>query len=272
LLNGLLPSLALGVPVIARKFDKFDPEEAFRLIQDHAIRNIFLPPTALRMMRTVPNPRGRFDLALRTIASAGEALGTETFAWGQSELGLSINEAYGQTECNLVIASCAAIGISRAGSIGKAVPGHDVAIIRPDGSVAASGELGQIAVKRPDPVMFLGYWNRPDATAEKFIGDWMTTGDQGIMDAEGYIRFIGRDDALAPSKSRIACCVIPPSPLPPPSASRIRCAPRSSKPSSSSDPASPKPTHCATKSVILSVNACPRTNIRAKLPLSTRSP
>jgi acetyl-CoA synthetase len=201
LLNGLLPSLALGVPVIARKFDKFDPEEAFRLIQDHAIRNIFLPPTALRMMRTVPNPRGRFDLALRTIASAGEALGTETFAWGQSELGLSINEAYGQTECNLVIASCAAIGISRAGSIGKAVPGHDVAIIRPDGSVAASGELGQIAVKRPDPVMFLGYWNRPDATAEKFIGDWMTTGDQGIMDAEGYIRFIGRDDDVITSSS-----------------------------------------------------------------------
>jgi len=201
LLNGLLPSLALGIPVIARKFDKFDPEEAFRLIQDHAIRNIFLPPTALRMMRTVPNPRGRFDLALRTIASAGEALGTETFAWGQSELGLSINEAYGQTECNLVIASCAAIGISRAGSIGKAVPGHDVAIIHQDGSVARQGELGQIAVKRPDPVMFLGYWNRPDATAEKFIGDWMTTGDQGIMDAEGYIRFIGRDDDVITSSS-----------------------------------------------------------------------
>jgi acetyl-CoA synthetase len=199
LLNGLLPALHFGVTVVARKFDRFDPEEAFRLMADHHVRNTFLPPTALRMMRAVDNPRGRFALDLRTIGSGGEALGAETLAWGREALGISINEFYGQTECNLVLASCAAIGVSRPGSIGKPVPGHRVAVIRPDGTVCEPGELGQVAVMRPDPVMFLEYWGRPEATHDKFIGDWMTTGDQGEVDSDGYVRFVGRDDDVITS-------------------------------------------------------------------------
>ena len=201
LLNGLLPSLAHGVPVVARKFEKFDPDEAYRLMQDFKIRNIFVPPTALRMLRTIKNPRAKYDLHLRTVASAGEALGAETLLWAQEELGLTINEAYGQTECNLVIGSCNALAMVKPGFIGKPVPGHRVAIIREDGSACAPGELGQIAIARPDPVMFLGYWNREAATLEKFIGAWMTTGDQGVMDDEGYIKFIGRDDDVITSSS-----------------------------------------------------------------------
>src|SRR3954466_2348045 len=199
LLNVLLPGLHHGVPVVARKTEKFDPEEAFRLMADMAVRNTFIPPTALRMLRTVPNPRGRFALALRTIASGGETLGAETFAWGREALGVTINEFYGQTECNLVLASCAAIGVSKPGAIGKPVPGHDVAVIREDGSKTDAGELGQIAVRRPDPVMFLEYWGKPEATAQKFIGDWMTTGDQGSVDDEGYVTFVGRDDDVITS-------------------------------------------------------------------------
>ncbi len=199
LLNVLLPGLHHGVPVVARKTEKFDPEEAFRLMADHQVRNTFVPPTALRMLRTVPNPRGRFALALRTIASGGETLGAETFAWGREALGLTINEFYGQTECNLVLSSCAAIGVAKPGAIGKPVPGHKVAVIRDDGSRCEPGELGQIAVARPDPVMFLSYWNKPGATEAKFIGDWMTTGDQGLLDADGYVRFVGRDDDVITS-------------------------------------------------------------------------
>ena len=93
LLNGLLPSLSLGIPVVARKFEKFDPNEAWQLIADLKIRNIFIPPTALRMLRTVPNPRSTYDIQLRTIASAGEALGAETLLWAQEALGLTIIEA-----------------------------------------------------------------------------------------------------------------------------------------------------------------------------------
>jgi acetyl-CoA synthetase len=91
------------------------------------------------------------------------------------------------------------LGVSRPGSMGKPVPGHTVAVIRPDGSQAAAGELGQIAVKRPDPVMFIEYWQRPEATREKFIGDWMTTGDQGMVDDDGYFHFVGRDDDVITS-------------------------------------------------------------------------
>jgi acetyl-CoA synthetase len=199
LLNGLLPALHFGVPVVARKFEKFDPEEAFRLMQDLEVRNTFVPPTALRMLRAVPNPRGRFDMKLRTIASAGEALGAETLAWAERDLGIVTNEAYGQTECNLVLASCAGMGLVKPGWIGKPVPGHRVGVIRADGSLCEPGELGQIAVMRPDPVMFLGYWNRTEATRDKFLGDWMTTGDQGERDEEGYVRFVGRDDDVITS-------------------------------------------------------------------------
>ena len=199
LLNVMLPALHFGVPVVARAWEKFDPEAAFDLMARLAVRNTFIPPTALRMMRAVERPGERFDLKLRTLGSGGESLGAETYEWGRAELGLTINEFYGQTECNLVLGSCAALGVSRAGAIGRAIPGHEVAVIRPDGSICAPDEEGQIAVHRPDPVMFLEYWGNPLATAEKFVGDWMTTGDQGVMDGEGYVHFVGRDDDVITS-------------------------------------------------------------------------
>ncbi|MBV8848574.1 MAG: acyl-CoA synthetase [Methylobacteriaceae bacterium] len=199
LLNSLLPCLHFGIPIVARSFEKFDPDAAFALMADLNVRNTFIPPTALRMLRAVDNPRGRFNLNLRTLASGGESLGAETYAWGREQLGLTINEFYGQTECNLVLGSCAAIGIGKPGAIGRAIPGHNVAVIRDDGTLCETDELGQIAVKRPDPVMFLQYWNKPEATREKFIGDWMTTGDQGMVDDDGYVRFVGRDDDVITS-------------------------------------------------------------------------
>ena len=197
LLNVLLPGLAFGVPVVARKTEKFDPEEAFALMADAGVRNTFIPPTALRMLRGAGKPKQK--LALRTVASGGEALGAETYEWGRAALGLTINEFYGQTECNIVLSSCAAIGVTKPGAIGLPVPGHEVAVIRDDGTACAPGELGQIAIKRPDPVMFLEYWQRPDATRDKFIGDWMTTGDQGSTEEDGYVRFVGRDDDVITS-------------------------------------------------------------------------
>ena len=129
------------------------------------MRNAFIPPTALRMLRSAPiAARAGMTSRLRTLGSGGESLGAETYEWGREAFGLTINEFYGQTECNLVLSSCAMIGVSKPGAIGKPVPGHDVAVIRADGSRADAGELGQIAVKRPDPVMFLEYWGRPEAT------------------------------------------------------------------------------------------------------------
>jgi acetyl-CoA synthetase len=163
------------------------------------VRNAFIPPTALRLMKTVANPREKYRLNLRTIGSAGESLGRETWEWVRNTLGITINEFYGQTECNIVLGSIGKLDVSRPGPIGKPVPGHMVAIIDTNGQEVPRGTVGQVAVKRPDPVMFLGYWKNEKATAEKFIGDWMTTGDLGRMDEEGYVTFFGRDDDVITS-------------------------------------------------------------------------
>ncbi|WP_417426750.1 AMP-binding protein [Hoeflea sp.] len=199
LLNVLLPGLLLGVPVVSSQAQKFDPELAYRIMADMKVRNVFIPPTALRIMRTVQDPLSRHQLDLRTIGSGGEALGRETYDWAKRVLGLTINEFYGQTECNLVLSSIASLGVSRGGAIGKPVPGHRVAVIDADGAEVADGVSGQIAVRRPDPVMFLGYWHNQEATDAKFIGDWMLTGDQGVRDADGYFSFFGRDDDVITS-------------------------------------------------------------------------
>src|SRR5476651_524753 len=199
LLNVLLPGLHYGVPVVARRVEKFDPEEAFALMARAEIRNAFIPPTALRMLRAARNPQGRHAINMRSIGSGGEQLGAETYEWGKSAFGLTINEFYGQTEANIVVSACAALGVSKAGAIGKPVAGHIVAVIDADGNPLKAGEPGQIAVKRPDPVMFLQYWGNDQATRDKFIGDWMTTGDQGVIDEEGYVSFVGRDDDVITS-------------------------------------------------------------------------
>lgn len=199
LLDIMLPALRAGVPVVAYDFRKFDPEEAFALMGEFGVRNSFIPPTALKMLRSVDDPVRRFDLKLRTIGSGGESLGRETLEWGQDVLGLTINEFYGQTECNLVLSACGAIGVAKPGAIGRPVPGHRVAVIDEEGREVPPGTDGQIAVHRPDPVMFLEYWDNEHATRDKFIGDWLLTGDQGVMDGEGYFSFVGRDDDVITS-------------------------------------------------------------------------
>lgn len=199
LLNALLPSLLLGVPVVSSPGQKFDPHMAFRILEEMDVRNAFIPPTALRLMKSVDNPRAHYKLNLRTIGSAGESLGRETWEQASEAFGVPVNEFYGQTECNIVLSSAANLGVLKPGSMGKAAPGHDVAIIDGEGRALPVGTVGQVAVRRPDPVMFLGYWNNDAATAAKFIGDWMTTGDQGVQDEEGYITFFGRDDDVITS-------------------------------------------------------------------------
>ena len=204
LLNVLLPALYFGTPVVFGPFRRFDPEEAFALMAEAGVRNAFLPPTAIKLMEGVERPLDRFDFRLRTIASAGESLGRGPFERAKGIFGRAINEFYGQTECNYVLGSCAALGVSRAGAIGKPVPGHTVAVIGPDGSVLPPDETGEIAVRRPNPSMFLEYWRQPEATRDKFVGDWMLTGDQAVRDEDGYVHFIGRnDDVIISSGYRI---------------------------------------------------------------------
>jgi acetyl-CoA synthetase len=199
LLDVLLPSLFHGKPVLAHRAAKFEAEAALDLMARHKVRNVFMPPTALRMIRQLPDEKVRGRVALRSLGSGGETLGRDLLDWGKTVLGVTINEFYGQTECNLVVANNAALFPTRPGAMGKAVPGHRVAIIGEDGQEKPDGELGLVAIARPDPVMFLEYWNNPEATAGKFIGDWLITGDMGHRDPEGYLWFKGRDDDVITS-------------------------------------------------------------------------
>ncbi len=196
----LFPTLHHGYPVLAYRAQKFDPDEAFFLMAKYGVRNMMAVPTVLRlMMHAVQNPKEKHDLHLRSITAGGETLGAELYQWSRRALGVELNEQYGQTECDYVIGFCSEVMDVVPGAIGKAVPGHQVDIITADGDIAKAGELGEIAVRCPDPVMFLGYWGDPQATRKKFSGEWMRTGDYGVKDENGYFWFTGRQDDLIES-------------------------------------------------------------------------
>lgn len=220
LLDVLLPSLHHGVPVVAKRFRKFDPEAAFAVLEKYRVRNAFMPPTALKMMRAVPNPQQRWRFALRSVGSGGETLGEAVLQWGVEALGVTVNEFYGQTECNLVIGNCSNLnngksqGVSvsadgkphlslspevRPGSMGRAIPGHVVDIVDDQGQPLPSGAVGNIGVRVPHPVAFLEYLNNPVATREKVQNGYLLTGDLARRDGDGYFWYVGRNDDVIKS-------------------------------------------------------------------------
>jgi len=200
----LLPGWFHGCTVVATAMKGFDPEEAYRVLDQHNVTLALLTPTMLKLMRQVPNALDRYDLKLRAALSGGEAVGKELLEWADRELNIKINEGFGQTECNVILGNNGNVFPIKPGSIGRPTPGTVCAIIDDNGTVLAPGEAGHIACKRPHPVMLLEYLNKPEATREKFIGDWLITGDTGHMDEDGYYWFHGRaDDVITSSGYRI---------------------------------------------------------------------
>ncbi|MCI4660227.1 MAG: AMP-binding protein [Neomegalonema sp.] len=203
LCNVLMPSMATGIPVVAHRMGKFDPDHAYWIWQRFNVTVGFIPPTALKIMRSAKAPAPG-SLSLRAIGCGGEALGPKLLEWGRETLGLTINEFYGQTECNLVTANNQAMMPVKPGSMGRATPGHRLAVLDSEGQILPAGTAGEIAVARGPASMFLGYWQRPDATAAKFSGEWMRTGDEGMIDEEGYVFFSARaDDVITSAGYRI---------------------------------------------------------------------
>ena len=206
LLDALLPTLYFGRPIVAWS-GRFTAEAAFALLQRHRVTHTFLFPTALKaMMKDCPQPRQRYRLRLQAIMSAGEAVGDAVFDYCRQQLGVTLNEMFGQTEINYVVGNCARLWPARPGSMGRAYPGHRVSLLDEQGHECAAGEIGEVAVHRldrhsvPDPVFFLGYWNNPGATRAKFSADpassWCRTGDLAVRDADGYLWYQGRADDM----------------------------------------------------------------------------
>jgi len=203
--DALMPTLFHGQPILGYR-GRFDPGRAFYLLEKYAVRNSFLFPTALKMMmKEHPHPRARFELDLRSMMSGGEALGPAVFHWAREELGVTVNEIFGQTEMNYIVGNSQALWPVRPGSMGRPYPGHRIAVIDEEGREVAPGTVGDVALNRnwidgaPDPVFFLGYWEDPVATAAKFAGDWCRTGDQAAADADGYLWYHGRADDMIKS-------------------------------------------------------------------------
>lgn len=202
LMDALLPSLYFGRPIVAFN-GRFSPEVAFEILDTHGITHTFLFPTALKaMMKAVPQPRSRYRLQLQAIMSAGEAVGDAVFAYCQQQLGVAVNEMFGQTEINYAVGNCSLFWPPKPGSMGKGYPGHRVAVIDEHGQECPRGTSGEVAVNRRDvhgdldPVFFLGYWNNEEATRNKYTGDWCRTGDVAVCDEDGYLWYQGRTDDM----------------------------------------------------------------------------
>ena len=203
LLDGLMPSWFYGRPVLGFDGGKFDPERACHLVNNYQVKNAFIPPTALKMLRQVSDKSIK-SLDFRSIMSAGESMGAHIYQWAEEELGVKVNEMWGQTEFNYLVGNCSAIMRVKPGAMGKPYPGHRVEPVDEKGNVLADGEIGELCAWRDDPVMFLGYWNREQATRDKFIGPWWSTGDLGYRDSDGYLWFMGRkDDVISSAGHRI---------------------------------------------------------------------
>ena len=204
LIDALVPALRYGVPVLGCESGKFDPEWACAIIGKYRVRNSFIPPTALKLMMQVPDAVLRQASSMRSIMSAGEQLGAEALHWADEAMGVKVNEMWGQTEVNYIVGNCSAIMDVRPGSMGKPYPGHTVGVIDDAGNALDDGVVGELAPRRGDPVMFLGYWGREEATREKYAGDWFHTGDLGYRDSDGYFWFMGRkDDVISTAGHRV---------------------------------------------------------------------
>ena len=194
LMDALFPVMHHGRCTFSMEsWGPFDGERVLSRMAKYAVRNTFLPPTALKMMRQ-RDVRPSRDFRLRTIMSGGEALGEEMLDWVRERLSVTVNEIYGQTECNYVVGNSSSLYRVKPGSMGKGYPGHQVAVVNELGEPEGPDTLGEIAVKRPDPVTFLEYWQNPNATKEKYLGEWLLTGDLARGDDEGYLYFAGRKD------------------------------------------------------------------------------
>jgi acetyl-CoA synthetase len=202
LMDALLPTLYFGRPIVAYN-GRFNPQVAFELLQKYEVTHTFLFPTALKaMMKAFPQPRRQFKLRLQAIMSAGEAVGDAVFGYCRQELGVTVNEMFGQTEVNYIVGNCAIFWPARPGSMGKGYPGHRVAVIDEHGLECPVGTVGEVAINRRDvhghldPIFFLGYWKNEAATRDKYSGDWCRTGDLARRDADGYLWYQGRADDM----------------------------------------------------------------------------
>ena len=172
----------------------FVPARRLELLAKYAI-NVYCAP-GTELFRVLDENIAAYDLSsLRRTVTAGEAMSPVIGERWERATGAKIAEAYGQTETLMTALNYPDVPV-RYGSMGLAAPGCDVDVIDAEGKPCADGIEGNLALRTPNPQLMLGYWQDPELTRSRFIGDWYLTGDRASRDADGYFWFAGRDDDL----------------------------------------------------------------------------
>ncbi len=184
---------------------RFDAALTLRILERYGVTSFCAPPTAFRML--VLEDLKSYDLTnLRHCTSAGEPLNPEVMRVWEDGTGLTIYDGYGQTETVLLVGNFPCLPV-KAGSMGRPVPGYDIAVIDEGLQEVPPGEEGQIAlrVKPNRPVgLMKEYWKGEEMMEEAFQGDWYLTGDKAYQDEDGYLWFVGRaDDVIISAGYRI---------------------------------------------------------------------
>jgi acetyl-CoA synthetase len=204
---GILGPWRYGVPVAVfqRAGGAYDPAQTFYLLEKYRVGNMFTTPTALRAMTQLKDPGSQYDINLRICCSAGEPLNPEVIRWFEKQFGIPVLDYYGLTESYPLCGNFPTVEI-RPGSMGLPLPGWDVELLKVGTEEPVPrGEAGEICLKaRSNPHYPLGYWNRPEDTAEVFDGEYFHTNDMGRLDDDGYVWYEGRaDDVIISAGYRI---------------------------------------------------------------------
>lgn len=183
-----LPALYKGIPVVL--LPRFEPHETLRTIARERVTALFLVPSMWLMLSQLPD-FDAYDLSsLRVLVSGGAPCPIPVIEFFQRR-GLRFVEGFGMTETapNACILD-SADAVRKNGSVGKPLMHMQMRIVDDQDRDVTPGEVGELVVRGPN--VFVGYWNRPEATAEAFRGGWFHTGDLARQDEEGYFYIVDR--------------------------------------------------------------------------------
>ena len=192
--------------VFTYDFDRFDAHKILPMFKQHNITTFCAPPTMYRFF--IKEDLSKYDLSsIQHATTAGEALNPEVFHRFKAATGLSIREAFGQTELTVVIGNF--VGMEpKLGSMGIANPLYDVDLLDPDGRPVKTGQTGEIVIRAETlgtiAGLFTGYYNGPELTAQVWHDGYYHTGDTAWRDEDGFFWYVGRvDDVIKSSGYRI---------------------------------------------------------------------
>ena len=201
-----MASLALGVSVVCQEATP-TAEQALERIASAGVTNLATTPTLLRAIMALGAERVReYRTRLRRVSSCGEPLNAEVVNFFRKAWDVTVMDHYGSSEFGLPVGNLAATDMPvKPGSMGRPLPGSRATVVDDAGLEAAPGIVGQIALAPNDVGYYaLGYWNDEERTREVFRGDWITIGDLGRRDDDGYFWFEGRaDDVIKSAGYRI---------------------------------------------------------------------